>query len=97
VPDNQSNSDRTDEINQRKEDCIKKDCLDIRLAVFVVDLGKAALGFCFGIEYLHRLRAGEVLLEERVNSGYSRAHHVKAPPGALAKPAGRGEQHWHRN
>src|SRR6266513_4574202 len=97
VPDDQSDPDCADEINQRKEDRVIKDCLDIRLAMLVINLGEAAQEFCFRIKYLDRLRAGEMLLKERIDARDSRAHHVKATTRAFAKQGSSSEKHRDRN
>ncbi len=41
VPDNQRDAHRADEVDERKKDRIVEDRFDVRIAMLVVDLGKA--------------------------------------------------------
>src|SRR5437899_6647606 len=86
IPNDQRDSDSADEINQRKKYGVIKNCVDVCVAMFVVNTLKALNGFRFGIKDLNRLRAGKMFLKKSVNSGDARANKVVTTARVSAKP-----------
>ena len=95
-PDDQSDAHRADEVDQREEDGVEKDRVDICFAVILVDCLEATQRFRLRIKDLHGLRAGKVLLQKSVDARDACSDHVIAASRALAKPRGGGPEHRDR-
>src|SRR4051794_39189101 len=92
IPNDEGDTDRADQIDERKKDRIVKDRLDVGTAILIVDAIKGAYRLRFSVENLDRLRSGKVFLQERIDPRDARTHQVVALPRAPAKPSGRGEE-----
>src|SRR4051794_2612365 len=95
-PNDQGDTDSADEIDERKEDRVVKDCIDVRVSVVVVDRYKTLQRLTFSVKDLHRLCTGKMLLQKSINTCHARANHVVSTPRAFAKPGGGCPQHRNR-
>ncbi|HEV2764374.1 MAG TPA: hypothetical protein VGV38_15445 [Pyrinomonadaceae bacterium] len=94
-PDDERDADRADEVNEREEDGVVKNRVNVRAPVVVVDVGELAEADRLAVENLHGLRARDVLLQEGVDARQLRANQVVAAPRVLAEPCRRREQERH--
>src|SRR6185503_5496528 len=90
IPNYQCNASCADEINQRKEDRVVKNGIDVGFAIIRIDLAKLCNRLGFGVENLNGLGAGEMFLKKGVNASDARSYHVVPFARAYAKPGGGG-------
>src|SRR5690349_8218941 len=95
VPDDKCDADRADQIDEREEDRVIKDRVDVRSTIFFVDVIELAERLRFRVEDLDRLCTREVFLQKRIDASDTRAHGVVTLARAASKPGSRGKQHRH--
>src|SRR5205814_5311137 len=86
VPDDERDADRADQVNEREEDGVVEDRLDVRAPVLVVDLVELPKRLRLAVENLHGLRARQVLLQEGVDARQPRADEVVAASRVPSEP-----------
>ena len=95
IPDDQRNPDCPDEINQRKEDRVVEDRVEVGLAIVAIDYIKLVQRLRLSIEDLNCLRAGKMFLQKCIDARNSRPDHVVTAPRTFAKPGSGREKQRH--